>query len=408
MKIAQLSFAETGGGAERVATDLHDCFLEAGHDAVLLTPRPNAASERAGVVPVDIDRGRSGWERALMKIDRRLARPRAALRRRSGYDDPHHPWTVRLLEQLPWKPDVLHLHNLHGNWFDLRQLGSLSRHLPTVVTLHDGWLPLDGPHWPMHVTGWDREALRVNHALREQGLRDAALTVVSPSRWMKGVWDASPWSAKVGDAVVIPNGIDLDIFRPDGGTLTNGDFWKDGEHRVLSVGISGRGKPSHTELAATLLVIESLKRRKAKAVIASVGDCDDECPRNMQFGSCRVHQPGRISDRARLASIYRSADVLFHPVHEDNAPLTVLEAMACGSPVVAPGVGGIPELVSDGIHGRLYRPGDHESRLAALLSLLDDDQAAQRMGRFAAERVQQHFDRRRMADDYLALYVELN
>ncbi|MEM1445125.1 MAG: glycosyltransferase [Planctomycetota bacterium] len=418
MKIAQVSFAETGGGAERVATDLHDCFLQAGHDALLVTPRPDSTSRRSGVIPIDLDVGRGLWERAFKKIDRRLARPRAAMQRRRGFDDPHHPWTARLLELLPWTPDVLHLHNLHGNWFDLRQLGPLSRRVPTVITLHDAWLPLSGPHWPMHVEQWDPAALKANEALREGALSDAPVTVVSPSRWMKGVWDASPWSLKAGDAVVIPNGIDLEVFNPRvrpasrqglGGVSTR--------PLLLQVGLTGRGTPSHTcpelllDLAATLngqtscaIAVANVGERWGKDRLRAFGFADD---------SCDVIQPGRVSDRSQLASLYKSSDLLVHSVREDNFPSVVLEAMACGTPVVVANTGGIPEQLDEGKHGRFFDwIGDNMAAstfylLDEVRSLLEQSGLCDEMGRNAAEHARQHFDRRRMADDYLALYAEI-
>ncbi|MEM1097582.1 MAG: glycosyltransferase [Planctomycetota bacterium] len=405
MKIAQVSFAETGGGAERVATDLHDCFLRSGHDAVMLTPRPDAASQRDGVFGIDVDWGRNVWERTLSRVDRRLARPRAALRRRRGYDDPHHPWTSRLLDLIPWTPDVLHLHNLHGNWFDLRQLGLLSQRVKTVITLHDAWLPLAGPHWPMHIGQWDAAALRANQALRDVALRDTKLTVVTPSLWMKSVWDTSPWSSRLRDAAVIPNGIDLELFSPGESREGSSVSAMPPEARViLSVGITGRGTPSHTDPASILEAAPGLPDSLHPLVVVNVGEPIPAATFAKVQDRVRMVQTGRLTDRQRLIREYRAATALFHPVHEDNAPLTVIEAMACGTPIVAPRVGGIPDLCVDGEHARLYDKDDLEDRRNALCDVLRDPVVAHKMGMAAAAHVRKNFDRRRMADDYIRLY----
>src|SRR4029079_4578923 len=69
--------------------------------------------------------------------------PRRLLRRffyELGLEDFDYPNSVELLRFLPQKPDLLHCHNLHGNYFDLRALAGLSRQIPTVLTLHDAWL----------------------------------------------------------------------------------------------------------------------------------------------------------------------------------------------------------------------------------------------------------------------------
>ncbi|CAN0448695.1 unnamed protein product, partial [Ectocarpus fasciculatus] len=337
-----------------------------------------------------------------------LARPRAASRRRRGFDDPGHPWTAGLLDLLPWKPDVLHLHNLHGGWFDLRQLGPLSRRVPTVVTLHDAWLPLSGPHWPMHVEGWDTEALRANHALREEAFSEASLTVVTPSRWMKQVWDASPWSLKVGDAVVIPNGIDLSIFRVEGKRDLPGleaispEAW-----RILSISKFGQEESNSTNTGSFVRLLKELGSQDFFSAWIRLGRPVNAKSRRIDFGNMTLYKLGFMRDRSQLAALYRAAGVLLHPVDEDNFPSVVLEAMACGTAVVASRVGGIPEQFADGLHGRFYSAGDEEDRLKVLHSMLQDSDALAWMGQSAAEHARQHFDRRRMAENYLGLYAEL-
>jgi glycosyltransferase involved in cell wall biosynthesis len=76
----------------------------------------------------------------------------------------------------------------------------------------------------------------------------------------------------------------------------------------------------------------------------------------------------------------------------ENCPMAVLEAAAQGVPVVASAVGGIPELVDDGVTGRLVAPGDADTLATAVTDLVADPEAARRMGRLAWERVRERHD----------------
>src|SRR5262249_56194404 len=75
----------------------------------------------------------------------------------------------------------------------------------------------------------------------------------------------------------------------------------------------------------------------------------------------------------------------------DNFPATVLEAAAMGCPTVAARVGGIPEIIRDGVEGRLHRPGDPDDLAAQIVAMLTDPDGAARLGRPAAARCDREF-----------------
>jgi glycosyltransferase involved in cell wall biosynthesis len=81
----------------------------------------------------------------------------------------------------------------------------------------------------------------------------------------------------------------------------------------------------------------------------------------------------------------------------------IVEAMAAGRPVVAYRVGGIPEIIEDGVSGRLAPRGDVEELTRAVLDLLNDEEKARAMGRAGRERVETRFHSRTLADRYLEL-----
>lgn len=79
-------------------------------------------------------------------------------------------------------------------------------------------------------------------------------------------------------------------------------------------------------------------------------------------------------------------DLLALPAWQDPFPRSVIEALALAKPVVGSAVGGIPEIVDDGVHGRLVAPGDPAALAAALAEVVDDDRRRQEMGREARAR----------------------
>jgi glycosyltransferase involved in cell wall biosynthesis len=95
------------------------------------------------------------------------------------------------------------------------------------------------------------------------------------------------------------------------------------------------------------------------------------------------------------------------PSYNEGLPMSVLEAMAAGLPVLATPVGGIPEAVSDGVEGFLVAPGDVAALAARLAQLLQDDGLAQRMGAAARRKVETTFSSQAVLPHVEKMYQEL-
>jgi glycosyltransferase involved in cell wall biosynthesis len=97
-------------------------------------------------------------------------------------------------------------------------------------------------------------------------------------------------------------------------------------------------------------------------------------------------------------------DVFVMPSHWEGGPITVLEAMAMGRPVVATAVGMVPEVVCDGENGILVPPAQPEALTAAVRSLLEHPATATSLGRRARETALASFSRKAMVDRVAAVY----
>lgn len=86
----------------------------------------------------------------------------------------------------------------------------------------------------------------------------------------------------------------------------------------------------------------------------------------------------------------RSADVFVLPSFLEGQPIAILEAMASGLPVVASAIGAVPDLIRDGVEGRIVEPGDVAGLASALGELVQDPSARREMGRAARRRAEEH------------------
>jgi N-acetyl-alpha-D-glucosaminyl L-malate synthase BshA len=125
--------------------------------------------------------------------------------------------------------------------------------------------------------------------------------------------------------------------------------------------------------------------------------------RALELGE-HVHFDGEQVD---LPGVYRASDVLLLPSQTESFGLVALEAMACGVPVVASRVGGLPEVVTDGETGLLAPVGDVAQMAEQVVRLLTDDDFHARAARAARRRVEEHFQLHTMVDQYEALYRRL-
>jgi len=112
-------------------------------------------------------------------------------------------------------------------------------------------------------------------------------------------------------------------------------------------------------------------------------------------------------DTETVANYYQAADIYVHTARADTFPTGVLEALACGTPVVATAVGGIPEQIEEARTGFLVPVGDAAGLAARITQVFLDHDLKQGMGMQAAESARQRFGLDRQVDAYLDWYHKL-
>jgi glycosyltransferase involved in cell wall biosynthesis len=120
--------------------------------------------------------------------------------------------------------------------------------------------------------------------------------------------------------------------------------------------------------------------------------------------SDQVRFLGHVPDAARLLASHR---VFAHAATMESLGIVIVEALAAGRPVLAPAVGGIPEVLSDGVEGRFWPLDDPTRAARQLIQILEDPETAQAMSLAARRRYEGHFTPGRFAADWQRLIDEL-
>jgi glycosyltransferase involved in cell wall biosynthesis len=247
---------------------------------------------------------------------------------------------------------------------------AVRRTTPFVLTYHAG--PMRKGRLAPDALGWGYE-----HLLLPRTAARASQVIVS------SMFVARELGHALGrECVAIPPGVDEIAFAPSGGDAPTST--------LLYVGSLSSTTP-YKNVPLLLQAVRTLVDRYPRISLAIVGDGDMAtayAERADELGIAdRVTFRGRLAGR-ELVDAYRQATILTLPTLFDSAPTVLVEAMACGIPIVSTTVGGIPELVESGVEGLLVPPADLAAFTGALDSLLDNPARARAMGAAGRARVE--------------------
>lgn len=439
LRILQMNLQEMTGGAARIAWNLHRAYSKRGVRSWMAVGRKE--TNDASVLLIPNDRARGLWKYTLLKtsdklraantqirgtwllgeIIRWIAEPTRQWHVHQGIEDFHFPGSSGVLELPPERPDILHCHNLHSGYFDLLALPQLCGELPTVLTLHDAWLlsghcahSFDCELWK---TGCGtcpdltiypairRDATGYNWQRKRRIYERSRLYVVTPSRWLMQKVFHSILAPAVIEARVIPNGVDLSIFRPTNKETARMALGIPNNCKVILFGADSIKKNKWRDYETMRAVISVVAERinAQELFLLALGE---KAP-TQRIGQATMRFVPPQKDQEAVARCYQAADVYVHASRADTFPNMILEALACGAPVVATDVGGIPEQVEDGATGFLVPLGDVQAMAIRIEQLIGDDELRRKMGVEATEFARKVFSLDTQVDAYLEWFLEI-
>ncbi len=344
--------------------------------------------------------------------DRHIRRNRTALS--STYFSTGYPGSDLVDHEWVSRADILHLHWV-SDFLSPASLGALlTLGKPIVWTLHDLRAFTGGCHFSAGCTGYERDCSpcpqlrRDRLALTRRNLQDQQeilsgenRLLVTPSRWLAQCARQSAVLGKVR-AEVIPYGCDTAAYYPVSKCEARRALGIASDAFCVAFGAhyANEKRKGAAELATALRVFGERRHGNDKALLLAFGRFSD----GIELPRIEVRSLGYVRDETQLRTAYAAADVFVLPSLEDNLPNTMIEALACGTPVVAFAVGGIPEVIRDGVNGRLVAAGDTMALANVLLELAADRERCARMGSEGARLIAAEYTLGIQAARYTRLY----
>jgi glycosyltransferase involved in cell wall biosynthesis len=162
------------------------------------------------------------------------------------------------------------------------------------------------------------------------------------------------------------------------------------------------------DTGVVLEAVAALRARGVNAVVCLVGDGPDREPLEELAHKLGIARSSYFAGyQSDVAGFYRLFDAFFLPSVNEGTPVSAIEALATGTPVVANRVGGVPDVVRDGIDGYLVVPGDVDGAAERLETLARDAALRSRLGEAGRERVRDRYAVTRLVGDVDRLYRSL-
>ena len=412
MRVLMLNTSDVAGGAAKAAHALHTALRAQKVDTQLLVQDRRTTDASIQQPRSRLTRSLAAWRPLLDTLPLLAYRGRPVTHWATQWCPTHLANEVRSRQ-----PDLVHVHWICGGFLSIADLGRLPP--PVVWTLHDSWAFTGGCHVPgdcvryqEHCGACPQLASAHAHDLsrwiwhrKQRHWRDLRFTIVAPSRWLAA---CARRSALLHEAriEVIPNGLDPKIYRP----LARADARRllqlpPDKKLILFSAMNAsrdRNKGQHLLLPALRELAAAGWAQRAELLIAG-----ETAPVAPPDSGLPVRYLGVLQDDEAMTRLYSAADLVVVPSLSENFSNTILEAMACGTPVIAFDIGGNRDQIAHEQSGWLARPFEPTDLARGLGTALGDDSLRLAWGRRARELLLARFTADDMARRYAALYTEL-
>jgi glycosyltransferase involved in cell wall biosynthesis len=310
---------------------------------------------------------------------------------------------------------IIHLHNLHENFLSPAIFSILFKNKKIIWTLHDEYVNTGHCGFSMSCNNWlkgcgkcpdlsiypsvkyDNTEIVLKN--KKKWINENQPVIITPSKWLeKRVRLIYP---NIKNIKTINNGIDTKIYFPKNKLETKKKLNLPTDKKlILFVAEYATNNPFKG--GNILREIINHNKNDLLTFITVGGNTENTLKNHISISY--------ISSKEELANLYNACDVLLYPTQADNFPLVVLESMACGTPVIASRLGGIPEIISDHEDGFLINDYQTEKEFLEILNnylnLTIEQQRNIEIN--ATKKINNYFSLDKMVANYLKLYKEIS
>jgi glycosyltransferase involved in cell wall biosynthesis len=411
MKILIVNTYDILGGAARAAYRLHRSLLSAGIDSKMLVQTKK--SDDYTVIPVygsnKIGKAFSLIGPTLDQIPLKFYKNRI----KTPFSPACLPFSKAIEKIKEINPDIVHLHWIAGGMIKIEDLAKINK--PIVWTLHDNWAFTGGCHikWSCEKYTNSCGACPVLGSIKEYDLskkgwirknkvfKNINMIIATPSQWL---YDCSKKSSLLKDKrhKVIPNPIDVDLFKPVDKSISR-KIWNLPQDKKLiafgAVSATSDINKGFKELSEALYKIADKKNIE----LVVFGSSQPKNPPDFGF---KTHYLGHLHDDVSLVTLYSAVDVVVVPSLQENLSNTIMESLACGTPVVAFNVGGNSDMIEhlkNGYLAKAFDIDDLRNGIEWVLNTPNYDELCKN----AREKVLREFDSKIVAKRHIELYEEV-
>ena len=409
MKILIVNKSDIQGGAARAAYRLHKALLENGVDSKMLV-QDKISDDYTVIGPT------TKVQKAIAKIRPTIDSLPVRLykNRTKTLFSPSWLGFSGIVDKInKINPDIVHLHWICGGMMTIEDISRIKA--PIIWSLHDNWAFTGGCH-----IKWKCEKYRENCGacprLGSQKENDLSrrvwrrkqksfaninnITIVGLSHWLT---ECSKNSSLLNNRkhITLPNPIDINIFKP---------FYKDKarelwnlpkDKKLVLFGAMSATSDINKGFKELSDAMEKLTSKDIELVVFGSSK-----PQNAPDFGFKTHYLGRLHDDVSLVTLYSAVDVMVVPSLQENLSNTIMESLACATPVVAFDVGGNSDMIEHKINGYLAKPfesNDLANGIDWVLNASNYDELCDN----ARDKVVRGFDSKVVAKKYIKLYEEI-
>lgn len=398
MKVLQMNAVYGIGSTGHIVQDIHLQLKRQGHESYVCWATGCSTSEQ---------------DDHLLRIGTTVDHKIHAILHRIGHDQGFHSKRAtkkfcKTIDNI--QPDIVHLHNLHSNYIHLPTLLEYlaDKQIRTLVTLHDCWFFTGQCTYYQNYScdGWKtgcHNCRAINKCVQSKVVKLYLLKKELFNRSRLAINGVSKWTTQAAKVSILSNArlhrciynwVDTNVFYPRNNREETRRKHQIPDDAKLILGVS----QGWSERKGLLEFYEIAERLGEKAFVLLVGEGKQvQSKHNLKC-------IGFTDSRQELIDLYSAADVFINPSRMETFGLVTVEAMACGTPVIAYNNTGSSEIVSKDC-GVLVEDGNIQELVNETELFLQKDISAIR--KKCREYVLNHFNKTNQIQEYIDLYVNM-